>query len=69
MIAFQQSYRVTSLIVFITNWEVFFMKLNYDLKHVMQKLGIETLRKHQIKPIHSILDGQDTLIIAPTGSG
>lgn len=45
------------------------MKLNYDLKHVMQKLGIETLRKHQIKPIHSILDGQDTLIIAPTGSG
>lgn len=45
------------------------MKITHKLKHAMNKLGIKTLRKHQIKPIDSTLDGQDTLIIAPTGSG
>ena len=35
----------------------------------MERLHISTLRKHQIQPIDSILDGRDTLVIAPTGSG
>lgn len=35
----------------------------------MAQLHIDTLRKHQIQPIDSILDGRDTLVIAPTGSG
>lgn len=45
------------------------MKVNYDLRNAMDKLGIKTLRKHQIQPIDNILDGQDTFVIAPTGSG
>ena len=45
------------------------MKLKYDIKHAMAQLHIDTLRKHQIQPIDSILDGRDTLVIAPTGSG
>ena len=45
------------------------MKLNYDLRNAMNELGIETLRKPQVKPINCILDGQDTFVIAPTGSG
>ena len=45
------------------------MKLKGNVKSAMKQLKIETLRKHQIEPINSILDGQDTLVIAPTGSG
>lgn len=45
------------------------MKLKGNIKSAMKQLKIETLRKHQIEPINSILDGQDTLVIAPTGSG
>ena len=45
------------------------MKLKDSVKHAMEQLHISTLRKHQSKPIDSILDGQDTLVIAPTGSG
>lgn len=39
------------------------------IKTALQKLQIEKLRKHQQAPINSILDEQDTLVIAPTGSG
>ena len=45
------------------------MKLNRSIKSAMEQLQIGTLRKHQIQPINSILDGRDTLVIAPTGSG
>ena len=45
------------------------MKTTDKLKHAMNKLCIETLRQHQIKPINSILAGTDTLVISPTGSG
>ena len=45
------------------------MKLKNDVKHAMEQLHISTLRKHQSKPIDSILDGHDTLVIAPTASG
>ncbi|RHR11029.1 ATP-dependent DNA helicase RecQ [Pseudoflavonifractor sp. AF19-9AC] len=45
------------------------MKFNYNLKYAMEQLHIKTLRKHQIKPIDSILNRQDTLVISPTGSG
>ena len=45
------------------------MKLKDSVKHAMEQLHISTLRKHQNKPIDSILDGQDTLVIAPTRSG
>lgn len=34
----------------------------------MEQLDIDTLHKHQNKPIDSILAGQDTLGISPTGS-
>ena len=45
------------------------MKLNRSIKSAMEQLQIGTLRKHQIQPINCILGGQDTLVIAPTGSG
>lgn len=45
------------------------MKLKGNVKSAMEQLKIKTLRKHQIQPINSILDGRDTLVIAPTGSG
>lgn len=45
------------------------MKINHSIKSAMKQLKIDTLHKHQIEPINSILDGQDTLVIAPTGSG
>lgn len=45
------------------------MKLKGNIKSAMEQLKIDTLRKHQIQPINSILDRQDTLVIAPTGSG
>ncbi|WP_297232686.1 RecQ family ATP-dependent DNA helicase [uncultured Flavonifractor sp.] len=45
------------------------MKINYDVREAMDALQLKTLRKHQIQPINNILDGRDTLVIAPTGSG
>lgn len=45
------------------------MKINYDVREAMDILQLDTLRKHQIQPINSILNGRDTLAIAPTGSG
>lgn len=45
------------------------MKLKDNVKYAMEQLHISTLHKHQIKPINCILEGQDTLVIAPTGSG
>ena len=33
------------------------MKLKNSFKHAMEQLHIGTLRKHQIQPINSILDG------------
>lgn len=45
------------------------MKIKYPVQEASTKLGITTLRKFQIKPINSILDGHDTLVIAPTSSG
>lgn len=45
------------------------MKINYAVRKAMEALQLKTLRKHQIQPIHSILEGRDTLVIAPTGSG
>ena len=45
------------------------MKLKDNVKEAMKQLQIGTLRKHQIQPINCILGGQDTLVIAPTGSG
>lgn len=45
------------------------MKLKHDIKHAMGQLRIDALCRHQIKPVDSILDGRDTLVIAPTGSG
>ena len=35
------------------------MKLKGYVKHAMEQLKIDTLHKHQIEPINSILDGQD----------
>ena len=45
------------------------MKPNYELKPAMEKLGIKQLRTHQIKPIQSLKDGEDTIVIAGTSSG
>ena len=45
------------------------MKIRYDVQKALQKFEIETLRKEQIKPINSILDGNDTFVVAPTSSG
>lgn len=45
------------------------MDIRQDIKSAQKKLGIEKLRKHQVKPINSILDRQDTMVIAPTSAG
>jgi len=45
------------------------MDMKRDIKSAQQQLGIEKLRKHQVNPINSILDHQDTMVIAPTSSG
>lgn len=45
------------------------MKTNLRIKAAMKKLGLYKLREHQIKPINALLNGQDILLISPTGSG
>lgn len=45
------------------------MKLKPTVKEAMQQLNIDKLKRNQIKPINSILDGQDTMVIAPTSYG
>ena len=45
------------------------MKLRKIVKFGMNKLGIKELRRNQIKPINAILDGHDTMVIAPTSYG
>ena len=45
------------------------MKIRYNVQTALQRFHIETLRKKQIEPINSILDVNDTFIVAPTSSG
>lgn len=45
------------------------MKIRSDVQRALQRFQIEILRKPQIKPINSILDGNDTFLVAPTSSG
>lgn len=45
------------------------MKMNDSWKPVIKSLGIEHLRRHQILPIQSVLNGYDTMVMAATGSG
>ena len=45
------------------------MKTSLSIQYAQMQLGIVSLRKHQIKPIQSILDHRDPLVIAPTSSG
>lgn len=45
------------------------MKLKPSVKGAMKQLNIDKLKRNQIKPINSILDGQDTMVIAPTSYG
>ena len=45
------------------------MKTSFALQQAQAQLGIKKLRKHQIEPIQSILNGYDTMVIAPTSAG
>lgn len=45
------------------------MKIKKSVKEAMKHLHIDKLKRNQIKPINSILDGHDTLVIAPTSYG
>ena len=45
------------------------MKISKSVKNAMCQLSIDKLRKFQIEPINSILDKNDTLVIAPTSAG
>lgn len=45
------------------------MKIKKSVKEAMEHLHIDKLKRNQIKPINSILDGHDTLVIAPTSYG
>ena len=45
------------------------MRTSITTQKAQAQLGIKKLRKHQIKPIQSILDGYDTMVIAPTSAG
>ena len=46
-----------------------FMKTSNVVKDAMRQLCIDKLRKCQIKPIDNILNGTDTMVIAPTSAG
>lgn len=45
------------------------MKIKKSVQSAMKRLQVDTLRKSQIKPIDSVLQGRDTFVIAPTGAG
>lgn len=45
------------------------MKIKKSVQNAMQELQINTLRRTQIAPIHSIIDGCDTFVIASTSAG
>ena len=45
------------------------MDIRKNIKSAQKQLCIEKLRKHQVKPINSILEGNDTMVIAPTSAG
>lgn len=45
------------------------MKLRKSVKSAMKALEIKELRRNQLKPINSILDGHDTMVVAPTSFG
>ena len=45
------------------------MRTSSITQQAQAQLGIKKLRKHQIKPIQSILNGYDTMVIAPTSAG
>lgn len=45
------------------------MDVKRSIKSAQNQLGIEQLRGHQVKPINNILDGHDTMVIAPTSAG
>jgi len=45
------------------------MDMKRSIKSAQNQLGIEQLREHQVKPINNILDGHDTMVIAPTSAG
>ena len=45
------------------------MDIKNAIKLAQKQLGIDKLRKHQVKPINSILAGNDTMAIAPTSAG
>lgn len=45
------------------------MKIKKSVQKAMRELQVDTLRKAQIAPIHSITDGYDTFVVAPTASG
>lgn len=45
------------------------MDIKQNIKSAQKQLGIKKLRNHQVKPINSILAGNDTMVIAPTSAG
>lgn len=45
------------------------MKIKRTVKEAMKLLQIKQLRRNQIRPINSILDKHDTMVIAPTSYG
>jgi len=45
------------------------MDIKSSIKVAAKDLEIQQLRKHQIQPIHSILAGNDTFVLAPTSAG
>ena len=45
------------------------MKVKHSIQTAIEDLELPKLRKFQIEPINDILDHQDTMVIAPTGSG
>ena len=45
------------------------MKIKKSVKEAMERLQIKKLRRNQIKPINSVLDGRDTMVIAATSYG
>ena len=45
------------------------MDTKRSIKRATAKLGIEKLRKYQVAPINSVLDENDTFVVAPTSAG